>query len=526
MDSHGERRPSGGRADIAARLFAALVTTALATAGCGTAEPEEAAAEGPSGPPPVTVEFLRIEPETLRDVATFSGQLNAEHSVVIRAETDGVLEAFEFAEGQMVKDGQVLFTLRRGEQEARLREAQANLALSREVYKRTQELVTRDASSLAQKDRALAELEVAKARVELAQLELERTSIRAPFDGVVGTRLVDPGDRITDDTPLVQIDAVDRLQVLFAISEQGVAFARLGASLEIRVLPYPGETFSGEVFFVSPTLDPTTRRMILKGWVPNTDGRLRAGLFANVDMEVATRENALLVPESAVVVDRHGAYVWRRKDDDTATRVPVELGLRKGGRVEVTMGLRPGDEVVVAGTHKVAEDKKLQAKPAVMSAPPGRPAPRAQRQPAVEPAPVAAAPPEPEVQPVAPVPPEPDASPVAAAPPVPEVQPLAQRSSNSHGDAWAVQIGASRADGSQLPEISLPDGKRLYRIAFVKEGEDWERLRVGFFASQAEASAAAERLDSQFPGAWVARMSSDERDAALPAVAVAAGQGT
>ncbi len=119
--------------------------------------------------------------------------------------------------------------------------------------------------------------------------------------------------------------------------------------------------FHGEIFFVSPTLDPTTRRMILKGWVPNEDGRLRAGLFANVDLEIATRENALLVPEPAVVVDRNGPYVWRLGEDDTATRVPVELGLRKGGRVEVTLGLRPGDTIVVAGTHKVAAGKKLVA---------------------------------------------------------------------------------------------------------------------------------------------------------------------
>jgi membrane fusion protein (multidrug efflux system) len=328
----------------------------LGTAGC-----DSNGGEAASGPPSVTVEFALVEPETLRDVATFSGQLEAEYSVVLKPETDGVLATSEFAEGQTVKRDQVLFTLRNEEQQARLRVAKANLALARDIFKRTQQLMTRDAASLAQKDRAESELEVARARVSLAQLQLQRTEIRAPFDGVVGVRLVDPGDRVTDETPLVQIDAVDRLQVLFAISEQGVAFARTGVPLELRVLPYPGEVFHGEIFFVSPTLDPTTRRMILKGWVPNEDGRLRAGLFANVDLEIATRENALLVPEPAVVVDRNGPYVWRLGEDDTATRVPVELGLRKGGRVEVTLGLRPGDTIVVAGTHKVADGKKLVA---------------------------------------------------------------------------------------------------------------------------------------------------------------------
>jgi len=351
-------RLAGGLQTAAGGAWLAVLAgiACLGTAGC---DPNEVEAE--SGPPSVTVEFARIEPETLRDVATFSGQLDAEHSVVLKPETDGVLATSEFSEGQTVKRDQVLFTLRDEEQRARLRVAEANLSLARDVFKRTQKLMTRDAASLAQKDRAAAELEVARARVALAQLQLQRTEIRAPFDGVVGIRMVDPGDRVTDETPLVQIDAVDRLQVLFAISEQGVAFARTGAPLALRVLPYPGEVFHGEVFYVSPTLDPHTRRMLLKGWVPNEDGRLRAGLFADVDLEIATRENALLVPEPAIVVDRHGSYVWRLGEDDTATRVPVELGLRKGGRVEVTLGLRPGDTIVVAGTHKVADGKKLLA---------------------------------------------------------------------------------------------------------------------------------------------------------------------
>ncbi|MDH3210898.1 MAG: efflux RND transporter periplasmic adaptor subunit [Myxococcales bacterium] len=349
-------RPSGGW--IPARCAALGVALGALLVGCG---PEGAGARLEGDAERIMVEYTRIEPETLRDVATFSGQLDSEHSVMMKTETDGVIESVSFEEGQQVERGAVLFKLRSGEQRARLREALANRALAEEVYERTRKLVTRDATSLAQRDRATAELEVAKARVDLARLELDRTEVRAPFDGVLGSRGVDPGDRVTDETPLVQIDAIERLQVSFGITEQGVAFARNGAPIQIRVLPYPGETFAGEVFFVSPTLDPAARRLILKAWVPNADGRLRPGLFADVDLEIAQRENALLVPESAVVFDRHGTFVWRVEDDDSARRVPIEVGLRKGGRVEVTLGLRPGDTVVSAGTHKVSEGEKLQS---------------------------------------------------------------------------------------------------------------------------------------------------------------------
>jgi membrane fusion protein (multidrug efflux system) len=258
-----------------------------------------------------------------------------------------------------VAQGTVLYRLKSDEARARLAEAQANLALAREVYARTSKLATRDAASAAAKDQATAQLGVAQARLELAQLELARTEIRAPFAGALGQRLVSLGDRVTDETPLVQLDAVQRLQVSFAISELGILFTRVGAPVEVRVAPYPGESFHGEVFFVSPTLDPATRRIVAKAWVPNPDGRLRAGLFASVDMQVDERENAIVVPESAVVFDREGTYVWKLLEGDVATRVPIQVGLRKDGRVEVTLGLQPGDRIVTAGTHKVSEGKKV-----------------------------------------------------------------------------------------------------------------------------------------------------------------------
>jgi membrane fusion protein (multidrug efflux system) len=346
--------PHSRRAPLLLALFATLSAGSL---GCGAdGAPAGHAAEST----PITVELLKIEPQLLRDTATFSGQLDAEYSVELKAETSGVIESVNFQEGQSVRKGTLLYQLRDDEQRARLAEAVANRDLAQEVWDRTQQLVSRDAASMAQKDRAAAELSVAKARVDLARLALDRTRITAPFDGVVGARLVAPGDRITDKKALVRIDAIDRLQLTFAITEQGVAFARTGVPIELRVRPFPDEVFPGEVFFVSPTLDAATRRMILKAWVPNPDHRLVPGLFANVELEIAERENSLLVPESAVVFDREGTYVWRVREE-VAERVPIEIGLRKAGRVEVKLGLSPGDTIVTAGTHKVIEGRKLRA---------------------------------------------------------------------------------------------------------------------------------------------------------------------
>jgi membrane fusion protein (multidrug efflux system) len=317
------------------------------------------ASEAP--PPTVVVEVLRVEPELFVDTAVFSGQLDAEFSVTIKPEIQGVIEAVEFEQGQTVKKGDVLFRLRDGEQVAKLREAEANRDLAHVRWKRSSQLVSHNASSAAAADAARAEWEVARARVDLARVDLERTRIRAPFDGVVGQRRVDPGAPVEEEDALTRIDAVDRLQLTFAISDDGLPFARPGMRVNAWVRPYPGEKFPGEVFFVSPSLDPTNRRIWVKAWIDNADRRLAPGLFANVDLELRREAKAIVLPEAAVAIDRQGPYVWKLGEDDRVTRLPVEVGVRERGVVEIVQGLPVGTRVVSAGIHKVSEGTTVRA---------------------------------------------------------------------------------------------------------------------------------------------------------------------
>jgi membrane fusion protein (multidrug efflux system) len=158
----------------------------------------------------------------------------------------------------------------------------------------------------------------------------------------------------------VRLDAVDRLQVTFGISDEGLPHAHPGLRVEAWVRPYPGEKFPGEVFYVAPTLDPRNRRIFVKAWIDNKDHRLAPGLFANVDLVVRRVEQAMVVPESAVAQDEQGTYVWQVDEDDRVARQPIEIGVRERGIVEVLQGLRPGTRVVSAGTHKVAEGMHVE----------------------------------------------------------------------------------------------------------------------------------------------------------------------
>ena len=335
-------------------------------------------AEGsaPNAAPPPSVVVVRVVPAPLRNVVDFLGQLVARESVIVKPEISGVIESVEFQEGQTVARDDVLFRLRREEQLARLRVAVAEASLAKEVYQRTEKLKKRDVSSAAQLDRAAAELEVARANVELARVNLARTEIRAPFDGVVGERYVSPGDRVSPGernenvSGLVRLDSIEVLELVFTLPERALPLARTGIPVSLSVAPYPDASFSGEIFFVSPTFNPDTRRVLVKALVPNPDGRLRPGLFATIRAEIARRDDALVVPEAAVVQDIDGAFIWRLSPEHIAERVPIRIGLRRGGRVEILAGLTPGDTIVSVGTHKVSEGMEVRIAPPAVAADP------------------------------------------------------------------------------------------------------------------------------------------------------------
>lgn len=313
----------------------------------------------------VAVEAVTITPQPFEVEVALTGQLEAEFEVVVRSELDGVIRSIEFEEGQPVVQGAVLFTMRDEEQRARLNEAEAHERLARDVYERTQSLTSRDISSVARRAEAAATLDEAKAKVALAQLNLDRTRILAPFDGVMGGRLVGPGEWVEPQTPLVPIAAIEKLQLHYLLPEPSIRLAKLGGTVHVRVVAYPDERFAGETFFISPSIDRATRRLLAKAWIQNTDHRLKPGMFANVDVVVLEKDDVLLVPDSAMVYDRHGTYLWRIDDEGRAEKLPVQIGIRRFSRIEILEGIAPGDRIITAGVNKVMAGSLVDVQPAI-----------------------------------------------------------------------------------------------------------------------------------------------------------------
>ena len=155
--------------------------------------------------------------------------------------------------------------------------------------------------------------------------------------------------------PLFELVALDPIEVEFSVSERDSARVAVGQPVQVRVAPFPEESFQGEVTVIAPTLDPRTRTLRVKAQIANGDGRLRPGLFARADLGVARREGALLVPEEAVLQRADGEVVFVVTPEDTARRVVVKTGLQREGRVEIVEGVAAQDHVVVRG-HAVLVD--------------------------------------------------------------------------------------------------------------------------------------------------------------------------
>ncbi|MEI2416434.1 efflux RND transporter periplasmic adaptor subunit [Orrella sp. JC864] len=290
------------------------------------------------------------------------GSLRSDEGVTLRPEVAGRISRLPFKEGQPVKRGDLLVQLDDEIARAELDQARANLALAQSQHKRATSLHAEGFISQQARDEAASNLKVQQALVALAQARLEKMSIRAPFDGVIGLRNVSVGDYVQVGQDIVPLEAIDPLKVDFRIPEIHLNRVRLGQPLELRFDALPGETRRGELIAISPLVDAGGRSLLLRAQVPNSAGDLRPGMFARVSLLVETSP-ALVVPEGALSPSGSQQYVYRVVDGH-AQRVQVSVGERREGRVEILTGLAEGDRVVIAGLQRITDGAPVAESPA------------------------------------------------------------------------------------------------------------------------------------------------------------------
>ena len=304
---------------------------------------------------PVTRETLNVE-------VTAIGTLRADETVVIRPEIAGRVAAIHFKEGQAVRQGEPLATLDQAEYQAQLASSAAQLALEESSFQRLQDLDRRKLTSQQNLDEARAKLDAARADQELNRVRLDKTVIRAPFDGTVGLRQVSPGAYVKPGDDIANLESLGLMKLDFRVPETYLARLQAGQSLVVRVDAYPDQLFDGAIYAIEPGVDEETRTVLLRARLPNKGNKLRPGLFARVSLVLERRENALIVPEQAIMPVGQKTFVYRVMEGK-AVMTPVILGLRRPGQVEILEGVNAGDQIVTDGQLKIRDGAAVNVLP-------------------------------------------------------------------------------------------------------------------------------------------------------------------
>jgi membrane fusion protein (multidrug efflux system) len=289
------------------------------------------------------------------------GTISANEMVEIKAETDGVVEEVLFEEGQHVEKGQLLMRLDDSKFAAGLAEAEANFKLSEANHARARQLLADKLISQQEFDQADATFDFNRAALNLRQRQLKDTRVHAPFEGVVGARNVSPGQVTSRNLTLTWLVDLDPVKVEVSVPERFLARTHVGQTIEFPVAAYAGRTFKGEIYFISPYVDETTRSAVVKARLPNPDYALKPGMLATLDVTLQVRDRAVVVPEAALaqVQDQDRAIVYAVNADLVIQPLKVTLGVRMPGQVEILTGLEGGERLVVEGHQKIGPGSKV-----------------------------------------------------------------------------------------------------------------------------------------------------------------------
>ena len=344
--------------------------------------------------PPTAVEAVVASREAIGSGLSTVGTLRADEQVVVRPEITARLVKIHFEEGQHVAAGAPLFSLDASSANAALAEAQANLENARRANDRATDLGGRQLLSKSDVDAARAELGVAQARVASARAQAAKTTLVAPFSGVVGLREVSVGEVVAPGQAHQVHQRLDPMEVDFSLPETVLGQVAVGQEVEVTIDAFPGESFGGRVSAIEPVIDPDSRSAKLRAQVTNAGYRLRPGLFARVTLgragTGADAATAIVIPEQALMQEGEQRFVYVVRDGK-AERVPVTTGLRSPGRIAVLEGLAEGDQVIAAGQTKLFPGAPVTVVPGEGDAPASAPAPDAATAGADGPAPDAAA---------------------------------------------------------------------------------------------------------------------------------------
>ncbi len=314
-----------------------------------------ASAAEKAGMPPTPVATTVALGETWEETLKFTGSLRAVQGVTITAELPGTVVKLAVENGAEVKQGDILLELDTTQEQADLASALAGLRLAKINLDRTKGLLEKRIIAQSEYDTAVATFDQEQAKSATLRATIAKKIIRAPFTGRVGIRRVNLGQTVAAGDALIPLHSSDPIYVEFSVPQTQLDSIKVGQTLRVATDGVQ-EAVPGEITAINPVVDEATRSARVQGTLRNADGRLRAGLFAEVEVVLPNHLEVVAVPISSILNAAYGdsVYVIEEKDGKTSARQQfVKLGRNRGDFVSVIKGLTAGDRVVSAGAFKL-----------------------------------------------------------------------------------------------------------------------------------------------------------------------------
>jgi membrane fusion protein (multidrug efflux system) len=319
-------------------------------------------------PPPEAVTTIVAErnewPTTLAGIGTVA----AVQGVTVSADLPGVVDRIAFDSGRTVKQGDVLVELDTRQEQAQLAAAEAELELARLTFDRMKSLIDHDAVSRAEFDAAAAAQKQADARIREIRATIARKTIRAPFSGILGIRVVNLGQYLTSGDPIAPLQSLDPIYVNFGVPQQDAVQIRRGRQVRITAEDLGNLEFTGRITAVDSVVDETTRNVTVQATLANPSGKLRPGMFVQTQVMLGASQSVIALPASAISYAPYGDSVFivaDLKDPDGrpyrgVRQQVVKLGGSRGDQIAVLSGIEPGEEVVTSGVFKLRNGAAVQ----------------------------------------------------------------------------------------------------------------------------------------------------------------------
>jgi membrane fusion protein, multidrug efflux system len=371
---------------MAKRMVLMLGVTVVLLGGLGFMKFKQVEAAMQAGasfqPPPEAVTSIVAQRDQWAATMGVIGTMEAVHGVTVSADLPGVVERISFESGQSVSTGDVLVELDTRQERAQLASLEAQSELARVNYGRMQQLVNAGVISRMDYDQATSQQKATEANVAEIRATIARKTIRAPFSGILGIRKVNLGQYLAAGAPMVVLQSLNPIYVDFGVPQQTAAQVKVGSKLRVASEDLAGHGFTGRVTALDSVIDETTRNVQVQATLANPEGKLRPGMFVQVDVGVGASRAAITLPASAISYAPYGDSVFvitDLKDPKGQTyrgvrQQFVKLEGSRGDQVAVISGVNPGDEVVTSGVFKLRNGAAVQVNNKVQ--PGNNPAPK------------------------------------------------------------------------------------------------------------------------------------------------------